>query len=397
MLHLFSRTGTFPRNVRALPRGGQPVRPSPPPALAWLLTTAAALVLVSSGCSKASGEKPVTPRDPSVPVAVAKVEVVPIDRTLPVVGTLFAREEAVVAAQVEGQVEKTKVDFGDRVVKGRELALIDTASYEARALQSAANVARARATALNAEQNLKRVIELQKSRISSASEMDQATAQAEQARAEVKAAEAAEVIARLDLERSRALAPFAAAVSERVVNAGDYVKIGGALYKLVNDTELKFIVQAPERYAGQVRKGQLVRFTVDAWPGEEFQGKVYLISPSVSTATRAFNVGALISNPDGKLKANTFARGELVLETGVPTPVVPLDAVVSFAGVTKVFVIENDVARSREVKTGRVQDGRQEVMEGLKAGEVVAVSGQTKLYEGAKIRLLDREAKTAGR
>src|SRR5262249_53950971 len=159
--------------------------------------------------------------------------------------TLFAKDEATIGAEVEGKVEKTRVDFGDRVVAGQELALIDTTSYEALARQSAANLAKAKASALNAEANLKRTQELQKNNIASASQFDQATAEAEQARAEVQSAEAAEGIARLNLERSRDKAPFDGAVAERIASAGDYVKIGAPLFRLVNDGVLKYIVQAP--------------------------------------------------------------------------------------------------------------------------------------------------------
>jgi len=306
------------------------------------------------------------------------------------------KTEAVLAAQVEGQVENTGVDFGDRVAPGQELALIDTASYEVLAKQAAANLAKAKANALNAEQNLTRVTELIKSRISSGSDLDAATALAEQARAEVKATEASQAIADLNLRRSRLRAPFAGTISERIANTGDYVKIGSALFRVVDDTELKFVVQVPERYAGQVKEGQVVRFTVDAWPGTSYEGTVYLVSPSVSTATRSFNIAARVANGERKLKASSFARGELILEREVPTPVVPLEAVVNFAGVTKVFVMENNSVKSRAVTLGRVQDRNQEVLEGLKAGERVVTTGQTKLFEDAKVRVFDPGVRTPG-
>jgi hypothetical protein len=94
-----------------------------------------------------------------------------------------------------------------------------------------------------------------------------------------------------------------------------------------------------------------------------------------------------VPNPDRKLKANSFARGELILEQSVATPVVPLECIISFAGVTKVFTVADGAARGKEVKLGRVKDGKQEILEGLGAGELVVTSGQTKLYEGAKVRL----------
>jgi membrane fusion protein (multidrug efflux system) len=354
----------------------------------WSLVLFAALALTVS-CSKEQGGTgiPEAPRDDSIVVNIATVQIAPLERTLDVYGTLLPKNEAVLAAQVEGLLEKTHVDLGERVTPGQELALIDTASYEALAREAAANVTKAKATALKAEQDLARVAELLRNNIGSASDMDAATAQAEQARAEVKAAEAADAVAQLNLNRSRLRAPFAGSISERIATAGDYVKTGSPLFRLVDDTELKFLVQAPERYSGEVKVGQLVRFTVDAWPDNAFEGEVYLISPSVNTSTRSFNFGARVSNGERKLKANSFARGELLLKEEVPTPVVPLEAVVTFAGVSKVFLFENDAVRSREIKTGRVRNGIQEVLEGLKGGERVVTTGQTKLFEGARVRV----------
>ena len=345
------------------------------------------LALAFASCSKPPGEGAKTRGDEAIPVTVVPVVSVPLDRSIAIIGTLFAKDEATIGAQVEGQVEKTGVDFGDRVTTDQELALIDTTSYEALARQSAANVAKARASALNAEQSLKRVQELQRDKISSASDLDAAVAAAEQARAEVKAAEAADAIGQLNVARSHVKSPFNAAVAERIASAGDYLKVGAPLFRIVNDSVLKFIFQVPERSASFVTKRLPVQFSVDNYPGEIFTGSVYLISPSVSTASRAFGVGALVTNTDFRLKANTFARGTLTLEHAVPTPMIPLEAVVSFAGVTKVFVVEGDTVHARAVKVGRIQDQRQEILEGLRPGEIVVVSGKSRLSEGVKVTI----------
>ncbi len=342
-------------------------------------------------CSKKTEASGPRVADAGVPVDVQPVTTTNVNRTLPIVGTLFAKDEATIGAEVEGKIEKTLVDFGDRLKAGQELALIDTTSYEALANQAAANLAKARATANNAEKDLKRVEAL--GQISSQSDRDKAASGAEEARAEVKAIEAAHAIAKLNLERSHVKAPFEAAVAERIGSAGDFKRIGEPLFRIVNDGVLKYIVQAPERYAGHVRKEQLVSFTVDAYPGEKFEGKVFLISPQVNTTTRAFAFGALVPNAERKLRANTFARGELILERNVPTAVVPLDAVVNFVGISKVFVVQDGVARSRTVEVGRVLNDKQEILSGVKPGESIVVSGQSKLYDGAKVRVKDSNGK----
>ena len=204
------------------------------------------------------------------------------------------------------------------------------------------------------------------------------------------AAEATRVVADLDLAHSHVRAPFDGAVAERVATKGDFMQKGKVMFRLVNDATLKFIVQAPESYAGDLQKELPVEFTVDAFPGETFSGKVYLISPQVNATTRAFAFGALVPNSEHRLKAGTFARGDLILRRGVPTVMVPLESAVSLSGVTRVFVVEGGMAKSRPVKLGRVKDGRQEVLAGLRAGEMVVTSGQTKLSEGKAVVL--REA-----
>jgi membrane fusion protein (multidrug efflux system) len=345
---------------------------------------ACCLLLLAASCSPKK-EGVVARRENIIPVDVQSVATVDVDRTLPIVGTLFAKDEATIGAEVEGKVEKTLVDFGDRVKRGQELALIDTTSYEALARQASANVAKARATANNAEKDFKRLEAL--GGVASPSDRDKATSAAEQANAEVKAAEATEAIAGLNVERSHVRAPFDGAIAERVASAGDFKKSGDSLFRIVNDGVLKYIVQAPERYADQVKKEQIVAFTVDAYPGEKFEGKVFLISPQINTTTRAFAFGALVQNAERKLRANTFARGELILEKSVQTTVVPLDAVVNFVGISKVFVVENGIAKAREVQVGRVIANKQEVLSGVKRGDSIIVSGQSKLFDGAKVRV----------
>src|SRR6185369_14999954 len=249
--------------------------------------------LAVAGCHKAATPSAASgPRAEAVPVTTEAVVLVPVDRTLSVVGTLFAKDEATIGAEVEGRAENTLVDFGDRVKAGQEIALINTATYVAQAGQAAANLARAQANAANAEVELKRVRSL--GAVASQSDIDKVSSDADQARAEVKAFEAADAIAKLNLERSHVRVPFDAAIAERVVSAGDFVKVGAPLFRVVNDQVLKYIVQAPERYAAEVKKKMPVVFTVDAFPDEKFEGRVYLISPQVSTATRSFAFGALV-------------------------------------------------------------------------------------------------------
>lgn len=348
-----------------------------------------------AGCSRHAASPPKDRPADATPVTVATVTNVAWDKTVSIVGTLYPKDEATIGAQVEGSVEQTLVDFGDRVRTNQDIAFIDRASYQAQLEQAVGNMAKAEANLANARQNFDRVQELRKGGIASASDFDQAKAQLDQWEAEVKAARGVEAMARLNLERSRVTAPFDGAIAQRHVGRGDFVRVGSPLFNIVNDGVLKFIFQVPEKHASLVEKGLPVKFGVDNYPNELFEGRVYLISPAVTTSSRAFGVGALVTNTNFRLKANTFARGSLVLERGAPTTVVPIEAVVSFAGVTKVFVIENTAAHSRSIKTGRIRNGLQEVVQGLKTGETVAVSGQSRLSDGALVTVQAPESDPA--
>lgn len=356
----------------------------------------AGLLMLTLGCHEKAAPPGKTGKSDALPVSVTSVQTVAWDKTVSIIGTLYPKDEATLAGQVEGAVEKTLVDFGDRVKAGQVLALIDTASYDAQLQQAAGNLAKAEANWTNARRNLERLIKLRQTGIASESDLDQAEAQASQWEAEVKAAKGAEAVARLNLEKSRVQAPFDGAISTRIVGKGDFTKIGSPLFNMVNDSVLKFIFQVPEKFASYVQKGLPVSFSVDNYPKEVFTGTVYLISPSVHTSSRSFGVGALVTNSNFRLKASTFARGTLVLEKAVTTTAVPVDAVVNFAGVTKVFVIEQNVARSRVVTTGRVRDGLQELTQGVKPGEWVAVSGNSRLSDGATVKVQGAKSESKG-
>lgn len=343
------------------------------------------VLLAVAGCRRPAGPERSEPKSEGLPVRVAAVTNVLWEKTVSIVGTLYAKDTATIGAQVDGMVERTLVDFGDRVTNGQDLAFIDTTTYEAQLQQQSGNLAKAEANLANARQNHQRLERLKAQGIASDSDYEAAKAQLDQWEGEVKAARGTESVARLNLQHSRVQAPFDGAIAQRIVGRGDYVRVGGPLYDLVNDSVLKFIFPVPERFGSKVTKRLPVRFQVDNYPGETFTGSVYLISPAVNTSSRAFSVGALVTNTNFRLKANTFARGTLVLEPGVPTSAVPVEAVVSYAGVTRVFAVDGAVARSRPVRVGRVADGLQEVTEGLKPGELVVVNGQGKLTDGAAV------------
>jgi len=295
-----------------------------------------------------------------------------MERSLQVVGTLAARDEATVAAQVSGQIEKLHVDLGDTVTNGQELVSIDTTSYEALVRQSAANLARANAGASNAARALQRAQDLQKEKISSPSELDAAIAEAGRTQADVKSAEATDAIARLNLERSLVRAPFDGAIAQRLVAVGDYASVGMPLIRLVKIDPLRLQLEVPERESIAVRPGQDVRLSVEG-DTNVYTGRLGRIAPAVRQSDRMLQVEADVANP-GALRAGLFARAHIVVDKSEESLSVPANAVVTFAGLEKVVIIEDGKAVEKTVATGRKGADWTEIISGLKAGESVVLN-----------------------
>jgi len=103
--------------------------------------------------------------------------------------------------------------------------------------------------------------------------------------------------------------------------------------------------------------------------------------------TRTFTVEASIPNPGGALKPGSFAKAALITGTDKTVPFVPEDAVASFAGIVKIFVVADGKAEERRVKTGQRLDGWAEILEGVKVGETVATSNLSQLATGTAVQV----------
>jgi multidrug efflux pump subunit AcrA (membrane-fusion protein) len=185
-------------------------------------------------------------------------------------------------------------------------------------------------------------------------------------------------------------------VDKRMVAEGEMVVastfLSSPVYRLILDKKLKLFAAVPERYMSQVRLGQTVDIWVEAYPDRAFHGRVRRISPSVDRMNRTFQVEIHVPNEDRALRSNGFAKLAIITQSDARALAVPLEAVVSFAGVNKVFVIRDGKAHAIEVALGiegrdAGPDGRRWVeVETKQSGELapgtmLVTSGQTQLAE----------------
>jgi RND family efflux transporter MFP subunit len=144
----------------------------------------------------------------------------------------------------------------------------------------------------------------------------------------------------------------------------------------------------PEKFAPQIHPGQIVEARVDSFPDNSFRGKLVRVSPASDVSSRSFMVEGLVDNQERKLKPGFFAHGAVLTRIDPNALTIPQQALVTFAGVSKVYVIENDVARERIVQTGgKVGDNDVEIINGVQRGDLVAISGLTRLTNGAAVKV----------
>jgi len=314
-----------------------------------------------------------------VPVTVASVIVQPSLRLVNFVGTLYGNEEVTLSSQVEGQIKSLSVDLGDAVTAGQVLAQVDDDQWRARLREADATLAKARADEARGRQLVdNKVISQQEYEVM---------------KTHVDVTQAQRDTLTVNIRHARVESPIGGAIARRFVSAGEYVHPGSQLFTVVDEDPLKLRGDVPERFAHELQNGQSVQVRVDAFPDAVFTGRLARISPASNPENRSVAVEAVIDNHDRKLKPGFFANAGVVTRTDDRALMVPQEALITFAGVTKLFVIADGRAQERQVRTGtRGGGGLVEITEGLAPDELVAISGLTKLENGVAVTVKKPDA-----
>ena len=159
---------------------------------------------------------------------------------------------------------------------------------------------------------------------------------------------------------------------------------------IVRVDPLKVTAEIPERMAPWIELGQPVEVRVDAYPDEKFPGRMSRISPTVSTQTRAFPFEALVPNGKSLLKPGTFARVHLATSRVESVTTIPYAAMQYRYGVNRAFVVSGDHLVVKELKIGDRLGDRMEILDGVKAGDVIALTDVDNLVDGLKVTVNSR-------
>ena len=337
-----------------------------------------ASALLLQGCGEAvNGDenKEETEAALAIPVEAAMVSVSDMAAFYTGTATLEADKQALVVSQITGVVLNINAEEADFVEAGQVLAVVETDRY-------ALEVERSNASLKRLQTDYRRKQELYAKQLVSTEDFERVSA-------EYDAQKAAYELAKLDLEYTSIKAPISGFISERMVRAGNLVKLHQPVYNITSYDPLLAVVHVPERELRVLSKGLQVSMLVDAWPGESFSGEVIRISPVIDTNTGTFRVTAQINDHGQMLKPGLFGRIEIQYDMHENVPVVPRSAIVTEDELSHVFVINDEgVANRRAIELGFEAKGLVEVTQGLEKGESVVTAGKGSLSDESRVEVV---------
>ena len=381
--------------------------------------------LIHAGCSGPYSRTPVAASEEKLPVVETfRTASRPIPEVVTASGELLAEEQATIGVKAPGRVAKLHVDLGSTVSVNQLLAEIDPTDYEFRVRQAEALVNQSRAklgildresddvkpedTAIvrEAEAVVKEArfvfettrqlqqegvlsrIDFEKAQVrrqGAEAAFQAAREQVMQLRAELSERRAQLALARQNLADCMVRAAFGGGVTRRHASLGEYLAVGAPVVTIVRQHPLRVRTEIPERLASRIRPG----LSVDV----QFQGqstgplgRVVRISPAIEAQSRSLLVEGEIPNENGALRPGSFVEVNITVDPNASGIAVPRDAIVSFAGTERVFVVTNGALEDRVVKLGRTMpDGAVEIVSGLEPDLDVVLRPEGRLSKGQKV------------
>jgi RND family efflux transporter MFP subunit len=362
-----------------------------------------------------------------ITVQATGIRRISIQREVDIAGSLISSDQAKVSSEVAGVVQQVFVELGQEVSAGQIVVKLDPQELDL-ALQRAqsqlrqteaqlgidgvtvkepppdeqvSSVRLAMANRDDALAQLRRAQRLRSRNLLPQADLDTAETKVKVTEANFQTAlenvqslkailqerRHAVELAQKKLNDTKIRSSISGQIAERMVNQGEYIRENTPVVSVVQMNPLKVETAVQERYAGLVRQGLSVEFSVESAPGRKFSAKVAHISPSVDPSTRTFAVEVLVDNSNRLLKPGFFVKGVILTHRDENVMAVPEDAISRLAGVSNVYIIEQGKIRQQAVSLGTRVGNLFEVVDGLKGDELLAASNLTMLATGVQVKV----------
>ncbi len=335
-------------------------------------------------------------------VAVTTVEAGDLTASLSIAGSLLPRSRVAVTPKMPGRIERVAVDIGDHVRGGQVVAVQDTRELDAQVDAADAAVAVAQASLEQAEAALTNAnLEFERSRNlfekgalarqrldASDTALRSATAQRNFAQATLQQVQASRRRAREVRRDATLTAPTGGVVVERNFDAGAMVGPGDSkgIVVVADALELKLDAGVSELEAGRLRVGMPALVSVQARPGQTWEGRVVAVAPEVDAQNRHFHIEVRVQNPEGELLSGMYATARIETGRAAGAVLVPREAVATRDNARVVYRVADSVATPVPVSEGLADDTRVQILSGLSAGDVIVADARKAVPAGTKVR-----------
>jgi membrane fusion protein, multidrug efflux system len=329
------------------------------------------VIVFYSGCSDqhAKGEEFSMP---PMPVEAADVKVQKVSDKFEAVGTIEAIEEITVVSEIDAAVISLPFEEGSFIKRSQVIARLDDEQLAAELLRTEALYEQS----LSTYNRIKSIVE---QKAGSPQDLDDA-------RAQLKVAEANLAFAKARYTKTRITAPFDGMVGSRKVSTGSFLRTGDVITTLANLNTIRVSFSAPERFLSDLKRGAEVTLSSPVYPGYEVKGKIIAIEPVLDPSTRNVQVVARVENPGQKFRPGMSANVSAVLSERPEAVTIPNEAVFANGNQLFVFVIQPDSTVMQVPVTAGLQlSDVVEIINGLEAGMQVVQAGHQKLFPGAKV------------
>jgi membrane fusion protein (multidrug efflux system) len=366
---------------------------------ALVLITAAAAAVAALGCGGVAPSESVCAPEaasdreaPVVDVTTVRVQRGSIRQRVSASGSLLARRESRIGAEVRGRIQAIFVREGDRVEAGARLFQIDPEAFEVALRQAEAGLDLARSERRQIEADLERLQALRRKQIVSAENLGRVETQVAVARARERQASESVAMARYNLGQTLVVAPYAGSIAARLVDEGTTALVQPqTLVVVIQETaELEAEVHIPESQLPVVRVGDPAQIYVQGL-AQPIEAEVAAAGDTIDPATRTYHVRLIVENADHRLKAGSFARIELLPHAKTGVVLVPREAVRTEGGHTRVLVVRDGRAESVPVQLGIISQSEAEVLSGIRVdSEVIVGEAAREIAPGMQVRVVAR-------
>ena len=323
----------------------------------------------------------------AMPVQVQVVESKPIAETTEYLALLKSRHSAAINPQVEGYITKIFVKSGDRVTEGTPLLQIDPLKQEATVSSQEASRLAQESNVNLARINLDRAKKLWDAGVIAKADLDNAQTNYDTAVAQLKSLEQQVQQQKVELHYYKVSAPMDGIVGDIPVHMGDRVTVGTLLTTVDEPGALEAYIYVPASRARELRLGLPVHL-LDETGNLRGETQITFISPQVDSDTQTVLAKATVPNTKANLKIAQQVRAQVVWGNA-PGPVVPVLAVTRINGQFFVFMASKEekgtFARQKVVKVGEIVGNDYAVLDGLRPGDHLIVSGTQFLQDGAPV------------